>query len=57
MCYDSCDSRDYLALVVASMSTPLLSDSTCAISIACDLIKYEFTKHIGVDAYHTRSQI
>jgi hypothetical protein len=46
-----------MALVVASMSTPLLSDSICAISIACDLIKNEFTKHIDVDAYYTRSQI
>jgi hypothetical protein len=35
------------------MSTPILSDSTGAISIACDPIKYELTKHIGVDAYYT----
>jgi hypothetical protein len=30
--------------------TPLLSDSTGAISIARDLVKPELTKHIGVDA-------
>jgi hypothetical protein len=29
--------------------TPLLSDSTSTISIACDLAKNELTKHIGVD--------
>jgi hypothetical protein len=33
--------------------TPLLSDSTGAISIARDPIKYELTKHIGVDAFYT----
>jgi hypothetical protein len=40
-----------------SMSIPLLSDSTCAISIARDPIKYEFTKHVDVDTHFTRSQI
>jgi hypothetical protein len=39
--------------VSVSMSTPLLSDSTWAISIARDLVKHELTKHIGVDAYYT----
>jgi hypothetical protein len=41
--------------VSVSMLTPLLSDSTGAISIARDLIKHELTKHIGVDAHFTRS--
>jgi hypothetical protein len=39
------------------MPTPLLSDSTGAISIARDPIKHEFSKHIGVDAHFTRSQV
>jgi hypothetical protein len=43
--------------VSISMSTPLLSDSICAISIARDPIKYEFTKHVDVDAHFTRSLI
>jgi hypothetical protein len=43
--------------VSVSMSTPLLSDSTGAISIAHDPAKHEFTKHIGVDAHFTRSQV
>jgi hypothetical protein len=43
--------------VSLSMPTPLLSDSTEAISIARDSIKYELTKHIGVDAHFTRSQV
>jgi hypothetical protein len=42
--------------VSVSMPTPLLSHSTWAINIARDLIKYELTKHIGVDAHFTRSQ-
>jgi hypothetical protein len=37
--------------VSVSMSIPLLSDSTWAISIARDPIKHEITKHIDVDAY------
>jgi hypothetical protein len=37
--------------VSVSMSTPLLSDSTDAISIARGPIKHELTKHIGVDYY------
>jgi hypothetical protein len=41
--------------VFVSMPTPLLSDSTCAISIARDLVKHELTKH--VDAHFTRSQV
>jgi hypothetical protein len=43
--------------VSVSMPTPLLSDSTGAISIARDPIKHEFSKHIGVDAHFTRSQV
>jgi hypothetical protein len=43
--------------VYISISTPLLSDSTVTISIACDPVKYELTKHIGVDAYFARSQV
>jgi hypothetical protein len=39
------------------MLTPLLPDSTGAISIIRDLIKYELTKHIDVDAHFTRSQV
>jgi hypothetical protein len=39
------------------MPTPLLSDSTWAISIACDPVKHELTKHIGVDAHFTRSHV
>jgi hypothetical protein len=39
------------------MSTPLLYDSIRAISIARDPVKYEFTNHIGVDAYYTRSHV
>jgi hypothetical protein len=43
--------------VSVSMLTHLLSDSTRAISIAHDPIKHELTKHIGVDAHFTRSQV
>jgi hypothetical protein len=43
--------------VSISMPTPLLTDSIWAISIACDPVKYELTKHVGVDAHFTRSQI
>jgi hypothetical protein len=42
--------------VSVSMPTPLLPDSTGAISIAREPVKYELTKHIGVDAYYTQSQ-
>jgi hypothetical protein len=41
--------------VSVCMPTPLLSDSIGDISIARDPIKHELTKHIGVDAYFTRS--
>jgi hypothetical protein len=37
--------------------TPLLSDSTCAISITRDPLKHELTKHIGVDAFYTRANV
>jgi hypothetical protein len=43
--------------VSVSMSTPLLSDSIGAISIARDPVKHDLTKHIGVDAHFTRSQV
>jgi hypothetical protein len=43
--------------VFVSMPTPLLFDSTWAISIAHDLVKHELTKHIGVDAHFTRSHV
>jgi hypothetical protein len=44
-------------VVSVSMPTPLLSDSTRAISIAHDSVKYELTKHISVNTYYTRSQV
>jgi hypothetical protein len=37
--------------VSVSMPTPLLSDSTGAISITHDPVKHELTKHVGVDAH------
>jgi hypothetical protein len=37
--------------------TPLLSDSTGAISIACDPVKHELIKHIGVAAFYTRANV
>jgi hypothetical protein len=43
--------------VSVSMQTSLLPDTTWAISITPDPVKHELTKHIGVDAYYTRSQI
>jgi hypothetical protein len=43
--------------VSVSMLTPLLSDSTGAISIARDPVKHELTKHVGVDAHFMRSQV
>jgi hypothetical protein len=43
--------------VSVSLPTPLLSDSTWAISIAYDPMKYELTKYTGVDAHFTRSQV
>jgi hypothetical protein len=39
--------------VSISMATPLLSNSTGAISITRDPVKHELAKHIGVDAYYT----
>lgn len=41
--------------VSVTTPTPLLSDSTGAISIARDPVKHELTKHIGVDASFMRS--
>jgi len=43
--------------VSVSIPTPLLTDSTGAISIARDPVKHELTKHIGVDSYYTRAQV
>jgi hypothetical protein len=43
--------------VSVTTPTPLLSDSTSAISIARDLINHELTKHIGVDAVYTRASV
>jgi hypothetical protein len=40
-----------------SMPTPLLSDSIGAISITCDPVNHELTKHVGVVAHFTRSQV
>uniref|UniRef100_A0ACD5W293 Uncharacterized protein n=1 Tax=Avena sativa TaxID=4498 RepID=A0ACD5W293_AVESA len=37
--------------------TLVLSNSTVAISVARDSVKHELTKHIGVDAFHTRAQV
>jgi hypothetical protein len=37
--------------------TPVLSDSTGAISITRDPVKHELTKHIGVDAFYTRAHV
>jgi histone deacetylase 1/2 len=41
--------------VSVTTHTPVLSDST--ISIACDPVKHELTKHIGIDAFYTRAQV
>jgi len=43
--------------VSLSMPTPLLSDSTGAISMARDLMKHELSKHVGIDAFYTRAQV
>jgi hypothetical protein len=43
--------------VSVSMPTPLLSDSTWAISITHDTVKHELTKHIDINAHFTRSQV
>jgi hypothetical protein len=43
--------------ISVSMSTPLLSYSTGAISITHDPVKHELTKYIGVDVYFTWSRI
>jgi hypothetical protein len=51
--------RWLLADFGVSITTPttLLSDSTGAISIACDPVKHELTKHIGVDAFYVRAKV
>ena len=43
--------------VTAAAPTPLLSDSTGAISIARDPVKHELTEHIGVDASFVRAAV
>nr|CCI55335.1 PH01B019A14.4 [Phyllostachys edulis] len=43
--------------VSVSAPTPLLSDSTGAISIATNPLKHELTKYIGVDASYMRTQV
>jgi hypothetical protein len=43
--------------VPISRPTPLLFDSKDAICIACDPVKHELTKPIGVDASYTRAQV
>jgi hypothetical protein len=43
--------------VSVTTPTPLLSESTCAISIARDPVKHELTKHIGIDAFYTRANM
>jgi hypothetical protein len=43
--------------VSVTISTPVLSDSIGAISIARDPVKHELTEHIGVDAFYTRAQV
>jgi hypothetical protein len=43
--------------VSVTIPTPVLADSTGAISIARDPVKHELTKHIGVDAFYTRAQV
>jgi hypothetical protein len=46
-----------MTLLFCFMLISLLCDSTWAISIAHDPVKHELTKHIGVDAHFTRSQV
>ena len=41
--------------ISCDIATPLLCDNTGAIQIANDPVKHELTKHIGVDAFFTRS--
>jgi hypothetical protein len=43
--------------VSVTTPTPVLSDSTGAISIVRDPVKHELTKHVGVDAFYTRAQV
>ena len=43
--------------VSVTTPTPLLSDSTSAISIAHDPVKDELTKHIGGDAFDVRGSV
>ena len=39
------------------MPTPLLSDSTGAISMALNSADHEHRKHIGVDVFYTQAQV
>jgi hypothetical protein len=42
--------------IVCDGPTPLLCDNTGAIQIAKDPVKHDLQKHIGVDAFFTRSR-
>ncbi|WVZ89749.1 LOW QUALITY PROTEIN: hypothetical protein U9M48_036114 [Paspalum notatum var. saurae] len=46
---------EILILVSCDAPTPLLCDNTRAIQIANDPVKHELAKHIGVNAFFTRS--
>ena len=43
--------------MTSSAPTPLFSDSIGMLSIARDPVKYELTKHIGVDTSYMRSHV
>jgi hypothetical protein len=43
--------------VSVTIPTTLLCDSTGAIIIACDPVKHELTKHIGVDTSFVRASV
>jgi hypothetical protein len=43
--------------VPADAPTPLLSDSTGALSIARDPVKHELTKHIDIYAFFVRTEV
>jgi hypothetical protein len=64
MSYGSCDkSGAWLRWLLEDFGvsvfvpTPLLFDSTGAISIARDLVKHELYKHIDVDVSYTQAQV
>jgi hypothetical protein len=49
--------RWLLADFWVSVTTPTTLLSTSAIGITRDPVKYELTKHIGVDAFYTRASV